>query len=52
MNKKKFIIWQLIYFLAGVDLPLRDTNQLDFRQIQNTHFTAIRAKGKTLDQKI
>ena len=47
MDKKMYIIWQLIYFLAGADLPLPDTIQLDFRQIQNTHFTAVRSKGKT-----
>ena len=27
------------------DLPLPDTNNLDFRQIQNTHFTAIWGKS-------
>ena len=46
MDKKMYIIWQLIYFLAGADLPLPDTIQLDFRQIQNTQFTAIGLKEK------
>ena len=39
--------------LLGADLPLPDTIKLDFRQIQSTHFTAIRSKGKKItDQKI
>ena len=42
-----------IYYLATHKLfgrgrsALPDTIKLDFRQIQNTHFTAIRFKGKT-----
>ena len=34
-------------YLAGADLPLPDTIKLDVHQLQNTHFTAIRSKGKT-----
>ena len=40
-------IWQLINHLAGADLPLPNTIKLDFRPIQNTHFTAVKSKGKT-----
>ena len=47
MDKKITIIWKLIYFFAGADLPLTDSIKLDFRQIKNTHFTAIKSKGKT-----
>ena len=39
---------QNIYYLAThIFFGRADTIKLDFRQIQNTHFTAIRSKGKT-----
>ena len=42
-----------VYYLAThksfgrADLHLPDIIKLDFRQIQNIHFTAIMSKGKT-----
>ena len=42
---KKYIIWQLKYYLAGADLPLPNTFQLDFCQIQNTRKNMIDQKN-------